>query len=144
MLPGETLLSFLGAGHKSVLIAKTRNIKISSFISILNKIKSKIGIYPIISLTKRNLSVFMAGKHSHDVLEILPFKKVILPAIEDHLTELWYYEWSHLRGLHQTKFWFTRPDPILATKLINMSKEDLGKCIQFFTGHGWWQKHLSS
>ena len=23
-----------------------------------------------------------------------------------------------------------------------MSREDLGKCIQFFIGHGWWQKHL--
>ena len=23
-----------------------------------------------------------------------------------------------------------------------MSREELGRCIQFFTGHGWWQKHL--
>ena len=31
---------------------------------------------------------------------------------------------------------------IMATKLINLSREYLGKCIQFFTGHGWWNKHL--
>ena len=24
-----------------------------------------------------------------------------------------------------------------------MTREDLGKCIQFLSGHGWWQKHLS-
>ena len=46
---GDTLNCFLGASHKCVFINKTRNIHISSFISVLNKIKSKIGIYPIIS-----------------------------------------------------------------------------------------------
>ena len=25
---------------------------------------------------------------------------------------------------------------------VNLSREYLGKCIQFFTGHGWWNKHL--
>ena len=34
------------------------------------------------------------------------------------------------------------PDPFLASKLMNLSRENLGKCIQFFTGHGWWNKHL--
>ena len=32
--------------------------------------------------------------------------------------------------------------PYLISKLLNMSREYLGKCIQFFTGHGWWNKHL--
>ena len=141
---GDTLDCFLGAGHKSVLIAKTRNIHISSFIGILNKIKAKIGIYPIISLTKTNWSVLLARNISHDMLEILPSKSVILPAIKNHLNEIWCNEWSHSSGLRQTKFWFTKPDPILAAKLINMSREDLGKCIQFFTGHGWWLKHLQT
>ena len=102
-----------------------------------------LGIYPIISPTTSNWSVSLAGKISQDVLEILPSKKVILPAIKVHLNELWLNEWSHLKGLRQTKFWLTKLDPILASKLINMSREDLGKCIQFFTGHGWWQKYLS-
>ena len=34
------------------------------------------------------------------------------------------------------------PDPYLTSKLLNMPREQLGKCIQFFTGHGWWKKHL--
>ena len=139
---GDTLDCFLGASQKSVLVAKTRNIHISSFIGILNKIMAKIGIYPIISSTKTIWSVFLDVNISHDVLEILPSKMVILPAIEDNLNEIWYNEWSHSIGLCQTIFWFTKPDPILAAKLINMSREDLGKCIQFFTGHSWWLKHL--
>ena len=34
-------------------------------------------------------------------------------------------------------------DPYLAAKLMNLSREYLGKCIQFFTSHGWWNKHLN-
>ena len=26
---------------------------------------------------------------------------------------------------------------------MNLSREYLGKCIKFFTGHGWWKKHLN-
>ena len=55
---GDTLDCFLGAGHICVFINRTRNIHISSFISILNKIKTKIGFYPIISLTSKNWSLF--------------------------------------------------------------------------------------
>ena len=39
---GDTLDCFLGAGHRCVFINRTINIHISSFISILNKIKTKI------------------------------------------------------------------------------------------------------
>ena len=37
----------------------------------------------------------------------------------------------------------TRSDPFLANKLMNMSRENLGMSIQFFSGHGWWKKHLT-
>ena len=86
---GDILDCFLRAGHKGVLVSKTRNIHLSRFIGILNKIKAKIGIYPIISLTKRNWYEFLAGEISNVVLEVLPTKKVIIPAIEDHLVEIW-------------------------------------------------------
>ena len=36
------------------------------------------------------------------------------------------------------------PDPCLASKLMNMSRENLGKCIKLFSGHGWWKKHLKT
>ena len=57
---------------------------------------------------------------------------------------MWCNEWSCLRGHRQTQFWFTKLDPILATKLMNMSRENLGKSIQFLSGHGWWKKHLNT
>ena len=72
MLPWATLDCFLGAGHKCVFINKTRNIHISSFISILNKIKTKIGFYPIISYTKSNWSTFKAGHLSFDATGVTP------------------------------------------------------------------------
>ena len=47
-----------------------------------------------------------------------------------------------LRDINNKKIWFVKAEPILASKQINMSRENLGKCRQFFTGHGWWKKHL--
>ena len=63
--------------------------------------------------------------------------------MDAYLNNLWYNNWSALRGHRQTKYWFTRQDPLLSTKLMNMSRENLGMCIQFFSGHGWWKKHLT-
>ena len=40
----------------------------------------------------------------------------------------------------QENIWFTKPDPSLASRLVNMSRENLGKCIQFFTGHPQFRK----
>ena len=73
----------------------------------------------------------------------MPDKKSINPTIDSHLENLWCDEWSAIKGHKQTKYWLTRPDPCLASKLMNMSREYLGKCIPFFTGHGWGQKHLT-
>ena len=47
-----------------------------------------------------------------------------------------------LSGHAQTKYWLPRPDSFLATKLLSMSRKHLGYNIQFFSGHGWWRKHL--
>ena len=35
----------------------------------------------------------------------------------------------------QENIWFTKLDPSLASRLVNMSRENLGKCIQFFISH---------
>ena len=50
--------------------------------------------------------------------------------------------WDDLAGHAQTKYWLPRPDSFLATKLLKMSRKHLGFNIQFFSGHGWWRKHL--
>ena len=120
----------------------TRNLHISKFITILNKIKVKTGLYTIVLATKRNWSEFYGGDIINEDLVVVPAKKVILPNIEAHLDMVWCNEWSHLRGHRQTKFWFTKLDPTLATKLMNMSRENLGKSIQFLSGHGWWKKNI--
>ena len=54
----------------------------------------------------------------------------------------WCTEWNGLRGHNQTKYWFIMSDPYIASKLLNLSRENLGKCIQILTGHDWWNKHL--
>ena len=93
--------------------------------------------------TKGNWSKFYGGDITNEDLVVEPNKKVILPTIDAHLNNLWCSEWSGLKGHRQTKYWFTKPDPFLATKLMNMSRENLGKSIQFFFfSHGWWKKTL--
>ena len=137
---GDTLTWSLGVGHNGVRTSITRNLHISKFITILNKIKVKTGLYIIVVATKCNWSEFYGGDIINEDLVVAPAKKVILPTIDAHLDKLWCSEWTCLRAHRQTKYWFTKPDPILATKLMNMSRENLGKSIQFLSGHGWWKK----
>ena len=141
---GDTLTSSLGAGHNGVLTSKTRNLNISKFITILNKFKDKTGLYTIVLATKRNWSEFYGDNIVNEDLVVVPAKKVILPTIEAYLYMVWCNEWSRLSSHRQSKFWFTKPDPILATKLMNMSRENLGKSIQFLSGHGWRKEHLTT
>ena len=68
--------------------------------------------------------------------------KFINPIINSHLENQWVKNWENIKGHNQIKYWLSMPDPYLTSKLLNMSREQLGKCIQFFTGHGWWKKHL--
>ena len=137
---GDTLTCSLGAGHNGVQISITRNLYISKFIITLNKIKVKTDLYTTVVATKCYWSEFYGGNIIIEDLVVKPAKMVILPTIDAHLEKLWCSEWSGLRGHRQTKYWFTKPDPILATKLMNMSRENLGKSIQFLFGHGWWKK----
>ena len=60
-------------------------------------------------------------------LVVEPNKKIIIPTIDAHLNYLWCSEWSGLKGHRQTKYWFTKPDPFLASKLMNMLRENLGQ-----------------
>ena len=86
-------------------------------------------------------SMLVATLHTN-TYTLCQIKKTIIPTINSLLDEIWHDDWSKLKGHHQTKYWLTLPDPYLASKLLNLSREYLGKCIQFFTGHGWWNKHL--
>ena len=82
------------------------------------------------------------GDTINEDLFVSPNKTVINPTINSHLEDQWVSIWENIKGHTQTKYWLTMPDPYLASKLLNLSREQLGKCITFFTGHGWWKKHL--
>ena len=119
-------------------VSITRNVHNANFIATLNKIKDTTGLYIIVTALNCNWLEYAGGNTMYEDLIIVPNKKNIIPTLETHLNDLWCNKWSGLRGHHQTKYWLTRPDPFLATKLMNMSRENIGMCIQFFSGHGWW------
>ena len=115
---------------------------IHNLISTLNRIKDKTGLYIIIEGSKYDWLEYASGDTIHEDLFVTPNKKVINPTINSYLENQWLKNLENIKGHSQTKFWFSMPDPYLTSKLLNMSREHLGKCIQFFTGHGWWKKHL--
>ena len=141
-LKGDTLVCSLGAGHNSVCTSITRNVHVSNFIKTLNLIKDKTGLYIFITASKYDWLEYAGGNTTYEDLFVTPNKKVINLTIQNHLVNTWCTEWNGLKGHKQTKYWFTMPDPYLASKLLNLSRENLGKCVQFLTGHGWWNKHL--
>ena len=81
-------------------------------------------------------------RNEHQELSLAPDKKIIIPTIESFLNDKWFKSWDDLAGHAQTKYWLPRPDSFLASKLLQMSRKHLGYNIQFFSGHGWWRKHL--
>ena len=139
---GDTLICSLGAGHNGVRVSITRNMHIANIIATLNKIKGKTGLYTIVMALHCDWLEYAGGNTKYENFVVVPNKKTIIPTIDTHLKDLWCDKWSGLKGHNQTKYWLTMPDPFLAAKLLNMSRENLGKCIQFFSGHGWWKKHL--
>ena len=139
---GDTLLCSLGAGHKSVCTYIIRNVHVHNLISTLHSIKDKTGLYIIIEGSKYDWLEYASGDTIHEDLFVTPNKKVINPTINSYLENQWFKNWENIKGHNQTKYWFSLPDPYLTSKLLNMSRENLGKYIKFFTGHGWWKKHL--
>ena len=139
----DTLVCALGAGHNSVHTSITRNLHTANFISTLNRIKDVTGLYIIVTASNYDWLEYAGGNTIHKNFFVVPNKKTINLTINSHLEGIWCDEWSGLKGHNQTKYWLTKPDPFLASKLMNLSREYLGKCIQFFTGHGWWKKHLN-
>ena len=94
-------------------------------------------MYQASNLTGCNMPVT-----TYQELSLAPDKKSIIPTIESFLNDKWYKSWDDLAGHAQTKYWLPRPDPYLATKLLQMSWKHLGYNIQFFSSHGWWRKYL--
>ena len=139
---GDSFICALGDGHHGVRNSIIRNEHLTNFIITLNEIKVKIGLYTIVTGLKSDWLQYASHNTTYQELSLAPDKKSIIPTIESFLNDKWYKSWDDLAGHAQTKYWLPRPDPYLATKLLQMSRKHLGFNIQFFSGHGWWRKHL--
>ena len=130
----------LGDGHDGVHILITQNVHLANFIGTLNKIKAITGLYTIVSGKKYDWLQYDGGHTILQELVIAPNKTTItLP-----LTQFWLNN-GQLNG--QSRKVMTRLNTgylsqthFLALKLMQMSREYLGKSIQLFSGHGWWKK----
>ena len=141
---GDSFICALGDGHNGVQNYIIRNEHLANFIITLNAIKVKIGLYTIVSGLKSDWLQYASHNTTYQELSLAPDKKSTIPTIESFLNDKWYKSWDDLAGHAQTKYWLPRPDPYLATKLLQMSRKHLGFNIQFFSGHGWWRKHLKT
>ena len=139
---GDSFICALGDGHHGVRIPIIRNEHLANFINTLNSIKVKTGMYTIVTGLKSDWLQYANHNTIHQELTLAPDKKTINPTIESFLNDLWFKSWDDIAGHAQTKYWLPRPDSFLATKLLTMSRKHLGFNIQFFSGHGWWRKHL--
>ena len=139
---GDTFLCSLEAGYLTIRNSIIRNKHVFNLVDILNQIKDKTGLYTIMEGSKYDWLEYASHDTTHIELFVTPKKDVINQTIMTFLNEIWSTKWENLRGHAQTKYWCMGPDPILSAKLLNMPREHLGWCIQFFTGHGWWKKHL--
>ena len=129
---GDTLLCSLGAGHTCVQNYIIRNIHVYNLVSTLNQIKNKTGLYILMEGSKYDWLEYASNDTIFVDLFVTPKKTVINLTIQAYLADIWAIKWKNIKGHAQTKFWCTGPDPILAAKLLNMSREHLGWCIQFF------------
>ena len=139
---GDSFICALGDGHHGVRIPVIRNEHLANFIITLNSIKVKTGMYNIVTGLKSDWLQYANHNTISQELILASDKKTINPTIEAFLNVQWYKQWDDISGHAQTKYWLPRPDSFLATKLLSMSRKHLGYNIQFFSGHGWWRKHL--
>ena len=139
---GDSFICALGDGHHGVRIPVIRNEHLANFIITLNSIKVKTGMYNIVTGLKSDWLQYANHNTIAQELILASDKKTINPTIESFLNDQWFKQWDDISGHAQTKYWLPRPDSFLATKLLSMSRKHLGYNIQFFSGHGWWRKHL--
>ena len=139
---GDTFLCSLEAGYLTIQNSIIRNKHVFNLVEILNQIKNKTGLYTIMEGSKYDWLEYASHDTTYLELHVTPKKDVINQTIMTFLENKWSSKWDNLKGHAQTKYWCTGPDPIFSAKLLNLPRQHLGWCIQFFTGHGWWRKHL--
>ena len=139
---GDTFLCSLEAGYLTIRNSIIRNKHVFNLVEILNQIKNKTGLYTIMEGSKYDWLEYASHDTTYLELHVTPKKDAINQTIMTFLENKWSSKWENLKGHAQTKYWCTGPDPIFSAKLLNLPRQHLGWCVQFFTGHGWWRKHL--
>ena len=81
-MKGDTFLCSLGDGHNGVHTSIIRNAHLANFITTLNKIKVKTGLYTIVSGHKFDWLQYDSLNTINQELFIAPDKKSIIPTIE--------------------------------------------------------------
>ena len=63
--------------------------------------------------------------------------------IKNFFYNKWAKAWKLFDQARQTKVWFPLPDPKKSAKLLKMERDDLGRLVQFFTGHNKLKRHTN-
>ena len=61
--------------------------------------------------------------------------------VEAWLREKWATRWREISGHRQSKLWLSTPSSEMAKGFICLERQDLGRAVQFITGHGWLRRH---
>ena len=61
--------------------------------------------------------------------------------INNHFMKKWTKAWKSYDQARQTKIWFPIPNPKKSYQLLTRKRNDLGKLVQFFTGHNKLKRH---
>ena len=144
---GDAIQFDLNNGLRILNEFKSRNFYLHKFLGLLNRIYVTTGRYARVKNTnyikgqifKQFLTDTNVGRAS---IHLRSDKKILDWWIKSHIVTKWKKEWTSLDGHRQTKVWLGEPDPDLAKILMRLNRKDLGHCLQWFTGHGWWRRHL--
>ena len=130
---GDTFLCSLETGYLTIRNSIIRNKHVFNLVDILNQIKDKTGLYTIMEGSKYDWLEYASHDTTHLELFVTPKKDAINQTIMKFLENKWSTKWKNLKGHAQTKYWCIGPDSILSAKLLNLPRQHLGWCIQFFT-----------
>jgi ribonuclease HI len=68
-------------------------------------------------------------------------KTVIRNGIRDLVDKLWDEEWVNVHPCRQTKLFFPKSDRVKAKSIVKLNRKEHSIAIQFFTGHGFLNRH---
>ena len=97
------------------------------------------------------------GTHGNEIADFLakrgstigdgPSNELLTPKakqsieINNHFMKKWTKAWKSYDQARQTKIWFPIPNPKKSLQLLTRKRNDLGKLVQFFTGHNKLKRH---